>query len=67
MTKIRISLVALGMEMVDQHWKRDLWELMRKWGHRNQNAPNFFVPTNEREIEIGKAGEGIIAVRAVGI
>ena len=67
MTKIRISLVALGMERVDQHWKRDLWELMRKWGHRNQNAPNFFVPMNEREIEIGKAGEGIIAVRAVGI
>ena len=67
MTKIRISLVALGMERVDQHWKRDLWELMRKWGHRNQNAPNFFVPTNEREIEIGKAGEGIIAVPAVGI
>lgn len=67
MTKIRISLVALGMERVDQHWKRDLWELIRKWGNRSQNAPNFFVPMNERVIEIGKAGEGIIAVPAVGI
>lgn len=67
MTKIRISLVALGMEKVDQHWKRDSWEPMRKWGRRNKNAPNFFVSTNEREIEIGKSGEGIMAVPAVGI
>ena len=52
MTKIRISLVALGMERVDQHWKRDLWELMRKWGRRNQNAPNFFVPMNEKWNEV---------------
>ena len=42
---------------------------MRKWGSRSQNAPNFFVPMNERVIKIGKAGEGegIIAVPAVGI
>lgn len=46
---------------------RLLWKLMRKWGVGNQNAPNVFVPINEREIEIGKAGIEEFSVPAVGI